>query len=201
MARGSLLRMVYRRFTADLAGSLPLRSRLLDVGTGPGYLLGHLSRQRPDLDLWGLDLAAAMIRRAARQPPGSSPPGLRQWLVADAQALPFPESVFDQVLATFSCHSWPQPVTGLTEMVRVLKPGGRAWIYELNRDATPRNVRAFAREERLPFPLAYLGFLATSRHHAYRTDQFARVLSQAAGAHWRLSPAHHLFWRGELMRE
>ena len=70
MAQGSLMRLIYRRFINDLAGSLPPGTRLLDVGTGPGYLLGYLARVRPDLSLWGLDFSPDMIRRARQRAPG-----------------------------------------------------------------------------------------------------------------------------------
>src|SRR5665811_512604 len=53
LVRGSLMRLIYRRLINDLAGSLPPGTRLLDVGTGPGYLLGYLAHERPDLSLWG----------------------------------------------------------------------------------------------------------------------------------------------------
>jgi ubiquinone/menaquinone biosynthesis C-methylase UbiE len=195
MARGSLLRRLYRRFAADLAASLPARARVLDVGTGPGQLPAYLARERPDLDLCGLDFSIAMIRRAGRHQAGR-----QKWLVADAQALPFPAGVFDQSIATFSLHIWPQPAVGIQEMVRVLKPGGRAWIYELRREAAAEDLRQFARAERLPFPLVYLGFKAVSRHHSLREAAFAATLRQAAGSRWRLDPAHHLFWRAKLWR-
>ena len=59
--------VIYRRLIHDLAGSLPPGTRLLDVGTGPGYLLGYLARDRPDLSLWGLDFSPDMIRRARQR--------------------------------------------------------------------------------------------------------------------------------------
>jgi hypothetical protein len=64
MAQGSLMRRIYRGFVADLAEGLSPGTRLLDVGTGPGYLLGYLARARPDLSLWGLDFSYGMISRA-----------------------------------------------------------------------------------------------------------------------------------------
>ncbi|HEY9074646.1 MAG TPA: class I SAM-dependent methyltransferase, partial [Desulfobaccales bacterium] len=195
MARGSLLRRVYRRFAADLAASLPAGAQVLDVGTGPGYLPALLARARPDLDLCGLDFAYAMIRRARRRHPIPS-----KWLVADSQALPFPAGVFDQTVASFSLHIWPRPVMGVQEMTRVLKPGGRAWIYELRREAETEKLRQFARTERLPFPLVYLGFKAVSLHHSLKQAEFAAILQTAVGSHWRLEAAHHLFWRAALWR-
>ena len=139
MAQGSLMRLIYRRIINDLAGSLPPGTRLLDVGAGPGYLLGYLARERPDLSLWGLDFSPDMIRRAAHRATASQ--AAPRWLVADACRLPFPAGVFGQVVATFSFHTWPCPVAGLRELRRVLAPGGRAWVYELRRDASYKTSR------------------------------------------------------------
>ncbi len=195
MARTSLLRRVYRRCAADLAASLPAGARVLDVGTGPGHLLAYLTRQRPDLDLWGLDIAADMIRRARQRHPRTL-----KWLVADAQSLPLRSGAFDQTVATFSFHIWPRPGVGVQEMVRVLKPGGRAWIYELRREAAVDELRQFARAEGLPFLLVYLGFKAVSWQHSRKEAEFAAILREAIGSHWQLHPVHQLFWRAELSR-
>ncbi len=148
MAQGSLMRLIYRRFINDLAGSLPPGTRLLDVGTGPGYLLSYLGRVRPDLSLWGLDFSLDMIRRARQR--GLASRAAPRCLVADACRLPFPPGVFGQVVATFSFHIWPCPLAGLQELRRVLAPGGRAWVYELRREASLQDLRAFARETGLP---------------------------------------------------
>lgn len=194
MARTALFRRLYRRFAADLAASLPAGARVLDVGTGPGQLPFYLTRQRPDLDLWGLDFASAMIRRARQR-------HLRnlKWLVADAQSLPVRSGVFDQTVATFSFHIWPRPIVGVQELVRVLKPGGQAWIYELRREAATDALRQFARAEGLPFLLVYLGFKAVW-HHSRKEAEFTAILREVVGSHWQLQPAHQLFWRAELSR-
>ena len=198
LARGSLMRLIYRRLIHDLAGSLPLETRLLDVGTGPGYLLGYLARDRPDLSLWGLDFSPDMIRRARSRQKAMALQAAPRWLVADACRLPFPSGVFGQVVASFSFHIWPCPVAGLQELRRVLAPGGRAWVYELRREATFRDLRAFARETGLPFFLVHLGYKIVSRHHALPESEFAHLLRQAAGPRGTLQPAHHIFWRAEL---
>ncbi len=198
LAQGSLMRLIYRLFVADLAGSLPRGTRLLDVGTGPGYLLGYLGRARPDLSLWGLDYAYDMIRRARPRQRVLAPQARPRWVVADACRLPFPDGVFGQVVATFSFHIWPCPVAGLQELRRILQPGGRAWVYELRRETSPRELRAFARGTGLPFPLVYLGFQAVRWHHALPSREYAHLLQQAAGPRGTLRPAHHIFWRAEL---
>jgi ubiquinone/menaquinone biosynthesis C-methylase UbiE len=195
LAQGSLLRRIYRRLVADLAAALPAGARVLDVGTGPGYLPAYLARERPDLDLWGLDFSASMIRRAHKRHPG-----LHKWLAADAQALPFPAGVFDQTIASFSLHIWPDRARGVQEMVRVLKPGGRAWIFELRRETAAGELRQFARAEGLPFLMVYPGFKMVSWHHSLRPVEFAAILRAAAGSRWELQPVHHLLWRAELRR-
>jgi ubiquinone/menaquinone biosynthesis C-methylase UbiE len=198
MAQGSLMRLIYRLFVGDLAGALPLKTRLVDVGTGPGYLLGYLAKVRPDLNLWGLDFSDDMIRRAQVQQAGTAPQATVSWVVANACVLPFPARVFGQVVASFSFHIWPCPVAGLKELKRLLKPGGQAWVYELRREATVADLKAFARETKLPFPLVYLGFKVVSRHHAVPAPEFAGVLREATADGGILRPVHHILWRAEL---
>jgi ubiquinone/menaquinone biosynthesis C-methylase UbiE len=198
MAQGSRFRRVYRRLAGDLAAGVPKGARLLDVGTGPGYLLAQLARERPDLRLFGLDLSPAMIRRARTGQGAVFPAPPPNWLVAGATVLPFQPGTFHQVTASFSFHIWPDPALGVKEIMRVLVPGGRGWIYELNREAAVQDLRAFAREEGLPLPLVYLGFKTVSWHHALRREEFARVFQEAGACRWQLSPAHHLFWRAEI---
>ena len=198
MARGSLMRLIYRLFVGDLAEALPLNTRLVDVGTGPGYLLGYLAKVRPDLNLWGLDFSYDMIRRAQPRHAGLAPQATVRWVVANACLLPFPRGVFGQVVATFSFHIWPCPVAGLKELNRLLEPGAQAWVYELRREASLFDLKAFAREMKLPFPLVYLGFKIVSRHHAVPAPEFARVLREATADGGILRPVHHIFWRAEL---
>jgi ubiquinone/menaquinone biosynthesis C-methylase UbiE len=198
LARGSLMRLIYRLFVGDLTKAVPLNTRVLDVGTGPGYLLGYLSQARPDLSLWGLDFAEAMIRRGKPLQAALAPQNPPHWLVADACSLPFPERAFGQVVATFSFHIWPCPVAGLQELRRVLAPGGQAWVYELRREASLPDLQAFAWATNLPFPLVYLGFKIVSRHHAVPAPEFALAVRQATGDCGTLRPVHHIFWRAEL---
>lgn len=202
IAGGHLARRIHQRFISDLAGVLPRGARVLDIGTGPGYLLRHLACKRPDLDLWGVDFDCRMIRLARREANvalSCSTPS--HFVVADAQALPFRGEAFDQIVAAFTLHIWPEPVIGLTEMRRVLRPGGRAWIYEMNRHASRKNLREFSREERLPFPLVYYVFRIMSVHHALRSEDFVSNFQHEHGGSWDLHSVHHLFWRGELRRD
>ena len=55
--------------------------------------------------------------------------------LADAQNLDFPDSSFDEVVETFVFCSIPDPMLGLQEIARVVKPGGRVFMLEHMRAA------------------------------------------------------------------
>jgi len=198
MARTPLFRRIYWRIVAEVAFGTPAGARLLDVGTGPGYLLRYLARERPDLKLYGLDFSFRMIAQGRRRL-GDLQAGAA--LVGDSRALPVRTACLDRILATFSFHIWQDPIQAAKEMVRVLKPDGRAWIYEMNREASRRQLQAFAREECLPFLLVLLGFRSLAWNHALRAADFATVFEQAGLSSWSLTPVHHLFWRVEILKE
>lgn len=191
MARWFFHRLVYRRFAGDLTVCLPPGASLLDVGTGPGYLLDLLARQRQDLRSFGLDIDYAMLRRGPAQAQFAP-------VMGDAQALPFRPGTFHQVLATFSLHIWPRKAAGLREILRVLRPGGRAWIYEMQREASAGALRAFAGDLGLPFPLVYPVFKALSWHHSMGAAELADIIREAGTVRWCLRTVHHVFWRVEL---
>ena len=52
-------------------------------------------------------------------------------------ALAFPDASFDLVISTMSMHHWADPTAGLTEIGRVLRPDGRALIWDLRPGIVP----------------------------------------------------------------
>jgi len=105
--------------------------KALDVGCGPGRLSLHLARTTPGLAVTGIDISPDMIALARRRAAAVNLKDRLDFQVADVGSLPFPENEFDLVVSTLSMHHWPDPVRGLAEIRRVLKPTGRAYIYDL----------------------------------------------------------------------
>lgn len=98
---------------------------VLDVATGtgePGLTIAKLVGAEGSVV--GVDLISAMAESAQReaQRRGLSNASFR---TASGQELPFGEASFDAVVCRFGIMFFPSPITGLREMLRVLKPGGR----------------------------------------------------------------------------
>lgn len=93
---------------------------VLDVGCGTGAVLALLHEKYPDRRYVGLDLTPEMIEVArAKVAPGM------EFVVGDAENLPFDEASFDAVLCSNSFHHYPNPAAFLAGALRVLRPGGR----------------------------------------------------------------------------
>jgi ubiquinone/menaquinone biosynthesis C-methylase UbiE len=107
---------------------MPHPRRILDVGCGTGRLLRQARQQHPAAMLIGIDPAWAMVATATT----ASPPELAiRHLRAAAERLPFAASVFDLVVATMALRHWNDTAAAITEIHRVLAPGGVFVVADL----------------------------------------------------------------------
>lgn len=117
------LDMAYRRRVFRLVEWLELEDGLdvLDLGCGEGFWLLTLQRLRA-VRLTGVDTDLGRLRSAEAR-------GARATLVAaDAQAIPFPDASFDRILLTEVLEHLPDERGALSEVHRLLRPGGVAAI-------------------------------------------------------------------------
>lgn len=94
--------------------------RVLDVATGPGYAARAAAAR--GASVVGVDFSPEVIALAARISPGM------EWVVGDAHELPFAADSFDSVVANFLIPHLGDHRRGVSELVRVAKPGGRVAV-------------------------------------------------------------------------
>jgi len=109
---------------------------VLEVGAGTGFNLPHYRRAQrvvaTDLDLAMLTQARPKLRRS---------PVPITLVIADAEALPFPDGAFDTVVATCVFCTIPDPEAAFRELRRVLRPSGEVRLLEHVRAASPHVAR------------------------------------------------------------
>jgi SAM-dependent methyltransferase len=149
-----LLGPFFGRIAADVAAAVPDGARILEVGCGPGHLSTRLARQH-GLEVTGLDLDPVMIARARANADraGDGERGRPSFLVGDVASLAFPDGSFDLVVSTMSMHHWADPAAGLAEVGRVLRPGGRALVWDFRPGVRPHPFGP--RHAHLPDPVQH----------------------------------------------
>ncbi len=140
-----------------LLAEVPAGAAVLEVGCGGGQLACEVARRRPDLHITGLDLSAEQVARARRR---ARTLGDRvRFVEGSALDLPFETGWFGAAWSVASIKHWPDQRRGLTEMVRVLQPGGLLAVLEADRGCHLDDARAFVGRWRIPAALRPLALM------------------------------------------
>ncbi|HLL91858.1 MAG TPA: ubiquinone/menaquinone biosynthesis methyltransferase [Solirubrobacteraceae bacterium] len=114
-------------------------SRVLDLATGTGDLAIELARRVwPGGEVVGGDFAEGMLDRARAKVAAGQVGSVRprfEW--ADAMELPYADDSFDAATVGFGARNFEDLGRGLTEMVRVVRPGGRVVVLEITTPTRP----------------------------------------------------------------
>src|SRR5262249_6468893 len=125
---------VNRQFADDFLALAPARptsaaaASVLDVGTGTAQIPIEICRQRDDMKMTAIDLAAHMLQLAQRNVIRDGLSARIKLEQVDAKSLPYADGAFDAVISNSIIHHIPDPRFSLREMVRVLRPGGVLFV-------------------------------------------------------------------------
>jgi len=103
--------------------------RVLDIGCGTGWVVRHLQRAYPGVEIEGMDLSSGMLGEARRRDPAG------RYFLGDVRSIPRPDRSYELVTTAFTLRNFPDLGEALYEMLRVLKPGGRLLVLEAFRPA------------------------------------------------------------------
>lgn len=113
---------------------IPLQPEtILDTATGTGDMAIMMSRYLPATRITGIDISEGMLEIGRQKIKKLDLTGRVELKTGDSENIPFPDDHFDAVTVAFGIRNFEDLEKGLSDMLRVLKPGGRLLILEFSR--------------------------------------------------------------------
>ena len=120
-----------------LMEKIPLNGAVLEIAPGPGYFCIELAKLG-DYKITGLDISKSFVKIARKN---AAEAGLNiDFREGNASAMPFKDGTFDFTFCQAAFKNFSEPVKAISEMYRVLKPGGMAVIADMRRDASAVDI-------------------------------------------------------------
>ena len=140
----------WRRVAVSTLRNMPVTS-LLDVATGTGDMIKPALKLKPGR-IVGIDLSEGMLRVARKKFPNNYGDTTIEFIKGDSENLPFDDNQFDAETVAFGVRNFENTIKGLSEMNRLLKPGGKIVVLEFSRPSSfPfRNIYQFYFKHLLP---------------------------------------------------
>ena len=130
---------------------------ILDLATGSGDLALTLAKACPQAKIFGADFCHPMLLQAARK-------GVANLTTADGLNLPYASETFDLITIAFGLRNMKSRSRGLSEMRRVLKPGGHVLVLDFSIPGAPLSgIYRFYLHKILP----WMAGLVTGEKSAY----------------------------------
>jgi ubiquinone/menaquinone biosynthesis C-methylase UbiE len=188
---------VNQHFAGDLL-ELPVElSPALDVGTGPAHLPIVLCRRVPGARIVGIDLSEHMLVLGRRNVERAGLSGAIRLVRQDGKALEWDDASFRCVLSNGTLHHAPHPEALLTEMTRVLAPGGFLFVRDLARPTDENRLIQTVQQYAGSANERQREMYAASLHASLRPEEVASVLggigvrgariSMTSDRHWTLT--------------
>jgi demethylmenaquinone methyltransferase / 2-methoxy-6-polyprenyl-1,4-benzoquinol methylase len=163
-------------------------SKVLDIATGTADLAIALATKRKNIHVVGIDIAENMLEIGRMKIAKKGLSNRIELVKASALELPFPNASFDSAMVAFGVRNFENPTAGLSEINRVIKPGGSLFVLEFTNPKTKvfGQLYSFYFSKMLPF----IGQMVSGHREAYtylpksvktfaERDEFLELLKQS----------------------
>jgi ubiquinone/menaquinone biosynthesis C-methylase UbiE len=169
----------FERLARELAKDLPQSARVLEIAPGPGYLSVALAKLGP-FKITGLDISQSFVRMASEHAKREGV--VARFIHGSASDIPLEDGLFDLIVCRAAFKNFSEPLKAMNEMHRVLKPGGRAIIIDLRKDASWDEIDAYV--DKLQVGAANSWFMKFTFKHmlikrAYTEGQIATLVAES----------------------
>lgn len=123
-------REYYESVADAVASQLSAGDRLIDAGTGPGFLPLAVAERTTDVTIDAFDYTRALVEYGHDRAADRGLYSRLSFFVADCYSIPVLDGSYSFLTCTGVLHSLDRPVDALTEFYRVLEPGGNAWVFD-----------------------------------------------------------------------
>jgi len=127
----------FKALARATAEKLAPGASVLEVAPGPGYFAVELAKLG-EYRVTGLDISQTFVEIARAN--AAEARVTVEFQRGNAAEMPFADDTFDYLLCRAAFKNFSEPGKALQEMHRVLKPGGRALIIDLRRDASNESI-------------------------------------------------------------
>ncbi len=168
----------FKALAAKVSDAVPAGSHVLEVAPGPGFLSIEIAKSGK-VHMTGLDISKTFVEIAQANARAANV--AKDFRHGNASAMPFAAETFNFIVCTAAFKNFTQPVQAIAEMQRVLKPGGKALIVDLRRDASRADVDQMVREMNLNRVNAFMtrgSFHWMLLKTAYTPDEIRRFAAQ-----------------------
>lgn len=142
--------------------------KLLDLDTGSGYLSFPLAKKFPSVTVIGLDIVEKALEVNRRKAEKERIRNIR-FITYDGMNFPFDDSEFDMVVSRYALHHFPDIQKSISEVCRVIKPGGFLFIS----DPTPND------NDTSRFVDAYMQLKKDGHVQFYTRDEWEEICERA----------------------
>lgn len=166
------------RWTVSLLNLQP-DSRILEVGFGPGIAIQYASKQVTKGLVAGIDASETMVQAARKRNAAAIATGKVDLKLGRVSSIPYPDEFFDRAFTIHCIYFWANPIEGLQELQRVLKPGGLLAVTILPKDKwnrpAPPDLFTLYNGSEVAQLLKTVGFREVRVENCAQSNQFSGV--------------------------